>query len=74
MTAAELGALMLSGATLVSALASLIVAVRTNSLQHETHALVDGQSQGIQELREAKGRAEGMIAGRASTDPPPSQA
>lgn len=63
MTAAEITTLCVGVATLVSAVASLIVAIRGHELQAATHALVNGQSEGIQALREAKGHAEGLIEG-----------
>ena len=63
MTAAEVAQLCVGVATLVSAVASLVLAFRGHDLAVSTHALVNGQSENIQALREAKGHAEGLIAG-----------
>jgi len=63
MTAAEVAQLCVGLATLLSAIASVILAIRGHELAVRTHTLVNGQSDTIQALREAKGHAEGLIAG-----------
>jgi hypothetical protein len=60
---AELIQLCLSAATLVSALTGLVVALRALEMGAKTHGLVNGQAEGIQALREAKGHAEGRVEG-----------
>ena len=63
MTVAEVAQLCVGLATLLSAVASVILAVRGHELAIRTHTLVNGQSDTIQALREAKGHAEGLIEG-----------
>ena len=63
MTVAEVAQLCVGLATLLSAIASVILAVRGHELAVRTHTLVNGQSDTIQALREAKGHAEGLIEG-----------
>jgi hypothetical protein len=62
-TVAEVAQLCVGLATLLSAIASVILAVRGHELAVRTHTLVNGQSDTIQALREAKGHAEGLIEG-----------
>jgi hypothetical protein len=62
-TVAELVQICVGLATLLSATASVILALRGHELAVKTHTLVNGQSETIQALREAKGHAEGLIAG-----------
>lgn len=63
MTVAEIVQLCVGVATLLSAIASVVLAFRGHALAEQTHTLVNGQSETIQALREAKGHAEGLIAG-----------
>jgi hypothetical protein len=63
LTVAEVAQLCVGLATLLSAIASVILAVRGHELAVRTHTLVNGQSDTIQALREAKGHAEGLIEG-----------
>jgi len=63
LTVAEVAQLCVGLATLLSAVASVILAVRGHELAIRTHTLVNGQSDTIQALREAKGHAEGLVEG-----------
>jgi hypothetical protein len=69
MTAESAAALVVACATLASALASLVVALRTGKKVSETHNLVNGQAQVVQALAEARGHAAGVIEGAASERP-----
>src|SRR6476660_2931730 len=62
-SAGEVAQLCVGVATLLSALATLYTALRGHDLAVSTHTLVNGQSETIQALREAKGHAEGLVAG-----------
>lgn len=56
---------MLAAATLLTALGGVILAIRGQSVADKTHALVNGQSEQLNALREAKGRAEGVALSQA---------
>lgn len=60
----EVAQIIIATATLMSSIAGLVMAFRGSVVADKTHALVNGQSEQLNALREAKGHAEGMIAGR----------
>jgi hypothetical protein len=62
----QIAQILLAAATLVTALAGLVVAARGHAVASETKTLVNGQAEQLNTLREAKGRAEGVIAGAAA--------
>jgi hypothetical protein len=66
MTAGEIASLCVAAATLVSALAGLVVAVRTGAKVEATHTLVNGQSGALNALTGKAAYAEGVLAGSAS--------
>ena len=73
MSTPELASILVACATLVSALASLAVALRTGSKVDATHTLVNGQSGALNALTGKAAYAEGVLAGQtvtASVDEP----
>jgi hypothetical protein len=72
-SAAEITAIGVALATLVSSIAGLIVAIRSNGKLAETHALVNGATQQLSALATAAGHATGVKEGMAlERDRPPS--
>lgn len=73
MTGGDIAAILVATATLISALASLVVAVRTGQKVQATHDLVDGQTHALLEMTGRSSRAEGIQAGiDQERDRPPS--
>jgi len=73
-SAAEWAAVLGAAATVVSSLASLVVAIRTGQKTAATHELVNGQSTALNDAigraARAEGRAEGTpgVVGKIPTD------
>lgn len=63
MSGSEWAAVLGAVATVLSSVASLVVAIRTGQKTSATHDLVNGQSAVVQALAEAKGNAEGRAEG-----------
>jgi hypothetical protein len=63
MSVGELATLLAAAASFLTAIAGLVVAVRTALRVEATHALVNGQSEAIGQLREDRGRARGVAEG-----------
>lgn len=63
MSAAELSQVLMAFAVLVSSVAGLVVAVRTGQKVSATHDLVNGASEQLNALREARGHAAGVQEG-----------
>lgn len=68
MTTAEIAQLCVAAATLVSALAGLVVAIRTGTKVDATHTLVNGQSGALNALTGKAAYAEGVLAGAGVPD------
>jgi len=63
MTAGELSQILMAFAVLISSVAGLVVAVRTGQKVSATHDLVNGASEQLNALREARGREAGLAQG-----------
>jgi hypothetical protein len=72
-TAAEVAQVILASATLLSALAGVVVALRTGSKVDATHTLVNGQSGVLNALTGKAAYAEGVLAGSAEPRKPLSE-
>ena len=66
MSVAEAVQLMVAAATLVTAFAGFLVALRTGAKVEQTHELVNGHSETLLRLSQDKGHSEGLADAAAA--------